>query len=71
MRDLPSRRSLGSYAVVEIPLYFYVPMFPWKYFLIGWIMKIQKHKEERDKSEKFKKQEGKNGGKKKKRLLSA
>jgi hypothetical protein len=45
-------------------------MFPWKDFLIGWITKIQKHKEERDKSEKFKKQEGKNGGKKKKRLLS-
>ncbi len=39
----------------EIPLYFYVPMFPWKDFLMGWIKKIQKHKEERDKLGKFKK----------------
>jgi hypothetical protein len=42
LRDLPSRRSLGSYGVVEIPLYLYVPMFPWKDFLIGWITKISK-----------------------------
>jgi hypothetical protein len=28
----PSRRSLGSYAVGEILLYLYVPMFPWKDF---------------------------------------
>jgi hypothetical protein len=48
LRDLPSGRSPGSYAVGEISLYFYVPMFPWKDFLMGWIMKIQKH-EERDK----------------------
>jgi len=43
-------------------------MFPWKDFLIGRIRKIQKHKEERDRSAKFKEQEGKNGGKKKKRF---
>jgi hypothetical protein len=30
-------------------------MFPWKDFLLGWIRKIQKHKEERDRSGKFKK----------------
>jgi hypothetical protein len=43
------RRFLGSYAVRgEIPLYFYVPVFPWKDFLMGWIRKIPKHKEERD-----------------------
>ncbi len=30
-----SRRSLGSYAVEEIPLYFYVPVFPWKDFSDG------------------------------------
>jgi hypothetical protein len=41
--------------VGEIPLYFYVPMFPWKEFLMGWIRKFQKHKEGRDKSGKFKK----------------
>ncbi len=51
----PIRRSLWSYAVGEIPLYFYLPMFPWKDFLTGWIKKIQKHKEERDRSRKFKK----------------
>jgi len=47
-----------------ILLYFYVPMFPWKDFLMGQIRKIQKHKEERDRSAKILKQEGKNGGKK-------
>jgi hypothetical protein len=41
--------------VGEISLYFYVPMFPWKDFLMGWIRKIQKHKEEKDRSGKFKK----------------
>jgi len=41
--------------VGEILLYFYVPMFPWKDFLMGRIRKIQKHKEERDRSgKKFK-----------------
>jgi hypothetical protein len=30
-------------------------MFPWKDFLIGLIRKIQKHKEERDRSGKFRK----------------
>jgi hypothetical protein len=34
-------------------LYFYVFMFPWKDFLMGWIRKIQKHKEERDRLGKF------------------
>ncbi len=43
--------------VRETPLYFYVPIFRWKYFLMGRIRKIQKKKE------------GKNGGKKKKRFL--
>jgi hypothetical protein len=53
-----------------LPLYFYIPMFPWKDFLMGWIRKIQKHKEERDRSGIFfKNQEGKSGGKKKKRFL--
>jgi hypothetical protein len=37
----------------EIPLYFYVPMFPGEDFLMGQIRKIQKH-EERDRSGKFK-----------------
>jgi hypothetical protein len=49
------RRSLGSYAVREILLYFYVPMFPWKDFLMGRIRKNKKHKEERHRSGKFKK----------------
>jgi hypothetical protein len=53
----PSRRSLGSYAVGKISLYFYVPMFPWRDFLMGQIRKIQKHKEERDISELFFKNE--------------
>jgi hypothetical protein len=33
--------------VGEIPLYFYVPMFPWKDFLMAQIRKIQKNKKER------------------------
>jgi hypothetical protein len=41
--------------VREILLYFYVPMFPWKDFLMGRIKKIKKHKEERDRSGRFKK----------------
>jgi hypothetical protein len=57
-------------------------MFPGEDFLMGQIRKIQKHKKERDRSGKFKntrrkgtdqenskKQEGKSGGKKKKRSL--
>jgi hypothetical protein len=36
----PSRRSLGSYVVGEIMLYFYVPMFPGKIFLMGQIRKV-------------------------------
>jgi len=44
---------------------FYVPMFPWKDFLMGLIRNIQKHKEERTDQENSKKQEGKNGGMKK------
>jgi hypothetical protein len=56
--------------VGEILLYFYIPMFPWKDFLMGRIRKFQKYKEERYRSGKFKKkQEGKNGGKKKMRLF--
>jgi hypothetical protein len=41
--------------VGEIPLYFYVPMFPWKDFLMPRIMKTKKHKKERDRSGKFRK----------------
>jgi hypothetical protein len=37
-------------------------MFPWKDFLMGWIRKLQKHKE-RDRPRKKFKHEGKNGGK--------
>jgi hypothetical protein len=33
--------------VGEIPLYFYVPVFPWKDFSMGWIRKIKKNKNER------------------------
>jgi hypothetical protein len=28
----------------------YIFMFPWKDFLMGWIKKVQKHKEEKDRS---------------------
>jgi len=42
-------------------------MFPWKDFLMGWIRKLQKHKE-RDRSGK-KIKTRRNGGKKKKRFL--
>jgi hypothetical protein len=41
--------------VEKIPLYFYVPMLPWKDFLMRWIRKIQKHKEEMARSGKFRK----------------
>jgi hypothetical protein len=53
-----------------IPLYFYVPMFPWKDFLMGWnqinsktqggkgqIRKIQKNKKERKKALRKEKEE--------------
>jgi hypothetical protein len=50
----PSRRSPGSYAEGEITLYSYVPMFLCNNFLMGRIRKIQKPKEEADKSGKFK-----------------
>jgi hypothetical protein len=52
LRDLPSRRSPGSYAVGEIALYFYVPM---EQFFDRTDQGIKKHKEEREKSGKFKK----------------
>jgi len=55
LRDLPQQKITGSYAMGEVMLYFYVPMFPWNNFLMGWIRKIEKHKEEGDKSGKFKK----------------
>jgi hypothetical protein len=42
-----------------LPLYFYIPMFPWKDFLMGWIRKIQKHKEERTDQKNSKTQGGK------------
>jgi hypothetical protein len=44
-------------------------MFPWKDFLMGWIMKIQKHKEARDKSEKFKKTRKKEWRKEKEEIV--
>jgi hypothetical protein len=47
LRDLPSRRSLGSYTVGEIPLYFDIPMFPWKDFLMGQIRKVQINKKQK------------------------
>jgi len=43
-------------------------MFPWKDFLMGHIRKIQKHKEERDKSGKLKRKR-KEKGKKKERFF--
>jgi hypothetical protein len=42
LRDLPQQKTPGSYAVGEIPLYSYVPMFPWKDFLMGQTMKTKK-----------------------------
>jgi hypothetical protein len=54
--------------VGEIPLYFYIPMFPLKDFLMGWIRKIQKHKEERrNRSGNFKKTRTKERRKEKRR----
>ncbi len=57
LRDLPQqkipRASCGGGDSVS--LYFYIPMCLWKDFLMGWIRKIQNHKEERDRSGKFKK----------------
>jgi hypothetical protein len=47
----------------------YVPMFPWKDFLMGRIRKIQKHKEERDRSGKFKKNKKKRMEEKKRRYF--
>ncbi len=54
-----------------ILLYFYVPMFPWKDFLTGPIRKIQKHKGGKGHiSQNSKKEEGKNGGKKKEEIFT-
>jgi hypothetical protein len=67
LRDLPQQkipRELCGGGDPPIFLGFYVPM---ESFLMGWIRKLQKHKE-RDRPGKKFKQEGKNGGKKKKRL---
>ncbi len=66
----------------EIPLYFYVPIFPWKRFfdgtdqensktlLMGQIRKIQKHKEERDRSGKFEKTRRKERRKEKEEIVA-
>jgi hypothetical protein len=51
----PSRRSLGRYAAGESLLYFYIPMFPWKDVLMGWIRKIQKTQGEKGQIRKVKK----------------
>jgi hypothetical protein len=57
LRDLPQqkipRASCGGGDPVS--LYFHIPMFLWKDFLMGRIRKIQNHEEERDRSGKFKK----------------
>ncbi len=45
------------------------PMFPWKDFLMGWITKIEKQKEEMDKSEKFKKTRRKEWRKEKEEIV--
>jgi hypothetical protein len=45
-------------------------MFPWKDFWMGRIRKIENHKEERADQKNSKKQEGKNGRKKKKRSFT-
>jgi hypothetical protein len=66
----PSRRSLGSYAVGEIPPDFYILMFPWKDFLMGLIRKIRKHKKERDRSGKFRKTRRKEWRKEKEEILT-
>ncbi len=59
-------RDLPQHAMGEIPSC-YIPMFLWKDFLMGWIRKIQNHKEERDRSGKFKKTRRKEQRKEKKR----
>jgi hypothetical protein len=70
LRDLPpAERSVGSYAVGKIPPDFYILMFPWKDFLMGLIRKIQKHKEERDRSEKFRKTRRKEWRKEKEEIV--
>jgi len=69
LRDL-SQQKIPRELVIqlgEILLYFYVPMFSWKDFLMGQIKKIQKHKEERDRSGKFKKTKRKKRMEKRKR----
>ncbi len=53
----------------EILLYFYVPMFPGKDFLMGQIRKIKKHEEERDRSGKKFKTRRKEWRKEKERVL--
>jgi hypothetical protein len=56
--------------VEKIPLYFYVPMLPWKDFLMRWIRKIQKHKEEMARSGKFKKPRRKEWRKEKEEIFT-
>jgi len=65
-----SRRSLASYAVGEILLCSHVPMFPWKDFMTGQDQENLKTQGGKGQIRKIqKKQEGKNGGKKKKRFF--
>jgi hypothetical protein len=45
-------------------------MFPWKDFLMGLIRKIQKHKEERDRSGKFRKTRRKEWRKEKEEIFT-
>ncbi len=51
----------------EIPLYFYIPR---ERFFDGWIRKIQKHKEESDRSRIFKKARGKEWRKEKEEIFT-
>jgi hypothetical protein len=70
LRDLHKQKIPGSYVVEEIRLYFYIPMFPWKDFWMRWIKKVQKHKEERDRSGKFKKTRRKEWSKEKEEIFT-
>jgi hypothetical protein len=56
--------------VGEIPLDFYILMFPRKDFLMGLIRKIQKRKEVRDRSGKFRKTRRKDWRKEKEEILT-
>jgi hypothetical protein len=56
--------------VGEIRLYFYIPKFPWRDFLMRRIQKVQKHKEESHRSGKFKKTRRKDWRKEKEEIFT-